>query len=69
VEDLDGEVLARLTQDRLGLLLDDEAGAVMRVDDLVADLVDQLLGLTGDLDVLELLFDFGVGRQGASSSS
>jgi hypothetical protein len=41
----------------------------MGVDDLVADLIDQLLGLPGDLDVLELLFDCGVGRQGGSSSS
>jgi hypothetical protein len=42
---------------------------MMRIDDLVADLVVDQLGLTADLDVLELLFDFGVGRQGASSSS
>jgi hypothetical protein len=41
----------------------------MGVDDLITDLVDQLLGLTGDLDVLELLFNCGVGRQGGSSSS
>jgi hypothetical protein len=41
----------------------------MRVDDLVAKLVDDQLRFTGDLDVFELLFDFGVGRQGASSSS
>jgi hypothetical protein len=42
---------------------------MMGVDDLVADLVLDQLGLPADLDVLEPLFDFGVGRQGASSSS
>jgi hypothetical protein len=43
VEDLDREVLADLTQDVLVLLLDDLAGAVVRIDDRVADLeVDAL---------------------------
>jgi hypothetical protein len=69
VEDLDGEVLACLTQDRLFLLLDDLPGTVVRIDDMVADLVDQLLGLAryDDLDVVrELVFGLGVSRQGDS---
>jgi hypothetical protein len=47
VKDLDREVLARLAEHLLLLLLEDLPGAVMRVDDLVADLVvtDGLDGL------------------------
>ena len=45
VEDLDREVLLLLTEDVLVLLLDDLPGAVMRVDDGVADLEVDALGL------------------------
>ena len=45
VEDLDREVLALLAEDLLRFLLEDLAGPVMRVDDVVADL---------ELDVLDL---------------
>ena len=45
VEDLDREVLALLAEDLLLLLLEDLAGAVVRIDDVVADL---------ELDVLDL---------------
>jgi hypothetical protein len=54
VEDLDGEVLAGLTEDLLVLLLDDLAGAMMRVDDVVADLEVDALGLSGDVQILDL---------------
>jgi ABC-type cobalamin transport system permease subunit len=53
VEDLDREVLAHLAEDRLLLLLDDLAGAVVRIDDVVAEL---------ELDVLDL--DLEVVQQG-----
>jgi hypothetical protein len=55
VEDLDREVLAHLTQDRLVLLLEDLAGPVVRVDDVVADLEQDVLDL-GYLEVLDVLF-------------
>jgi hypothetical protein len=45
VEDLDREVVALLTEDLLGLLLDDPSSPVMRVDDGVADLEVDALGL------------------------
>jgi hypothetical protein len=54
VEDLDGEVLAHLAEDLLVLLLDDLAGAVMRVDDVVTDLEVDALGLSGDVQILDL---------------
>jgi hypothetical protein len=38
VQDLDGEVLALLTEHLLQFLLEDLARPVMRVDDVVADL-------------------------------
>jgi hypothetical protein len=50
VEDLDGEVLACLAQDLLLLLLQDLAGAMVRIDDLVPDLVDDMYYL-GELDL------------------
>jgi hypothetical protein len=53
VEDLDREVLALLAENFLLLLLDDLAGPVMRVYDVVADLVLDLLGLPRDLEVLD----------------
>jgi len=58
VEDLDGEVLALLTEDLLGLLLEDLAGPVMGIDDVVADFELDALRLNGDLEVLDLLFDY-----------
>jgi hypothetical protein len=58
VEDLDGEVLLLVTEDLLGLLLEDLAGPVMGIDDVVADLELDQLGLDGDLEVLDLLFDY-----------
>jgi hypothetical protein len=57
VQDLDGEVLTLLTEHLLALLLQDLAGAVVRVDDVVAELELDVL----DLPLLEclekLLFD------------
>jgi hypothetical protein len=50
VQDLDGEVLALLTEHLLDFLLEDLPGPVMRIDDIVADLeidVDDL----GDVEV------------------
>ncbi len=58
VEDLDGEVLLFLTEDLLALLLEDLAGPVMGIDDVVADLEVDALRLNGDLEVLDLLFDY-----------
>jgi len=55
VEDLDGEVLPRLTEDLLVLLLDDLAGPVMRVDDVVAELELDVLDLADDFKVLQKL--------------
>ncbi len=37
MEDLDRQVLARLAEKILGLLGEDDAGAVVRVDDVVTD--------------------------------
>jgi hypothetical protein len=54
VEDLDGEVLALLTEDLLDLFLEDLAGAVMRIDDVVADLEPDVFDL-GALEILDLL--------------
>jgi hypothetical protein len=53
VEDLDREVLPLLSEDLLLLLLQDLAGPVMRVDDVIADLVLDLLRLPRDLEVLD----------------
>jgi hypothetical protein len=62
VEDLDREVLALLAEYLPALLLEDLAGPVVRVDDVVTDLELDVLDLTGDLEVLELLFGcFGNG--------
>jgi hypothetical protein len=62
VQDLDGEVLAPLAEDLLVLLLEDLAGAVMRVYDVVADLEVEAFDLTADLEVLQVVFDdFGNG--------
>jgi hypothetical protein len=62
VEDLDREVLPHLAEDLLLLLLDDLAGTVMRVDDVVADLERDALRLAGDVQVLDLLgLDLGDG--------
>jgi len=58
VEDLDGEVLPLLTEDLLDLLLEDLAGSVVRIDDVVADLEQDVLDL-GAFEVLDLLcFDY-----------
>jgi hypothetical protein len=53
VEDLDREVLPLLAEDLLLLLLQDLAGPVMRVDDVIADLVLDLLRLPRDLKILD----------------
>jgi len=53
VEDLNREVLPLLAEDLLLLLLQDLAGPVMRVDDVIADLVLDLLRLPRDLEVLD----------------
>jgi hypothetical protein len=58
VEDLDREVLALLTEDLLLCLLENLAGTVMWVDDVVAELELDVLGLTRDLEVLEQCFVF-----------
>jgi hypothetical protein len=58
VEDLDREVLPLLAEDLLLLLLQDLAGPVMRVDDVIADLVLDLLRLPRDLEVLDGLLPF-----------
>jgi hypothetical protein len=58
VEDLDREVLALLAENLLLLLLQDLAGPVMRVDDVIADLVLDLLGLPRDLEALDGLLPF-----------
>jgi hypothetical protein len=55
VKDLDGEVLALLAEDLLVRLLDDLAGAVMRIDDVVTELELDVLDLANDLEVLEKL--------------
>jgi len=63
VEDLDGEVLALLTEDLLVLLLDDLARAVVGIDDVVAELEIDVLGNALDVEVLEqiLFADIGDG--------
>ena len=61
MEDLDGEVLASLTEDLLVLLLDDLARAVVGVDDVVTELELDVLDLTDDLEVFEELLFSGVG--------
>jgi hypothetical protein len=53
VQDLDGQVLTLLAEDLLLLLLQDLAGPVVRVDDVIADLVLDLLRLPRDLEVLD----------------
>ncbi|MFL5885544.1 MAG: hypothetical protein ACJ77M_10780 [Thermoleophilaceae bacterium] len=53
MEDLDREVLPLLAEDLLLLLLQDLAGPVMRVDDVIADLVLDLLRLPRDLKILD----------------
>jgi hypothetical protein len=55
VEDLDRQVLALLAEHLLHLLLEDLAGPVMGVDDVIADLVLDLRRLTGDLEILDFL--------------
>jgi len=63
VKDLDGEVLALLAEDLLVLLLDDLAGAVMGIDDVVTEVELDVLDLSDDLEILQqLLFgDIGDG--------
>jgi len=63
VKDLDGEVLALLAEDLLVLLLDDLAGAVMGIDDVVTKVELDVLDLSDDLEILQqLLFgDIGDG--------
>jgi hypothetical protein len=58
VQDLDRQVLALLAEDLLLLLLEDLAGTMVWVDDVVAELELDVLGLTGDLEVLEQCFVF-----------
>jgi hypothetical protein len=53
VQDLDGQVLPLLAEDLLLLLLQDLAGPVMRVDDVIADLILDLLRLPRDLKALD----------------
>jgi len=53
VQDLDGQVLTLLAEDLLLLLLQDLAGPVMRVYDVIADLILDLLRLPRDLELLD----------------
>jgi hypothetical protein len=55
VEDLDRQVLALLAEDLLLLLLEDLPGTVVRVDDLVTDLVIDVRRLALDIEVLDAL--------------
>jgi hypothetical protein len=70
VQDLDGEVLALLTEHLALLLLEDLARPVMGIDDVVAELELDVLDL-GGLEILqELLFDdFGNGASSLAVSS
>jgi hypothetical protein len=61
VKDLDGEVLALLAEDLLVLLLDDLPGAVMGVDDVVAEIELDVLDLADDFKVLEKLLFVDIG--------
>jgi len=61
VKDLDGEVLALLTEDLLVLLLDDLAGPVMRIDNVVTEIELDVLDLADDFEVLEKLLFGGIG--------
>jgi hypothetical protein len=70
MKDLDREVLAYLSKDLLLLLLDDLAGPMMGIDDVVTDLEVDALRLASDLEVLDLLGCLGDGvllNQGASA--
>jgi hypothetical protein len=58
VQDLDGEVLPLLAEDLLLLLLEDLAGSVMRVNDVVADLELDRLYLAELEDVQVVFFDY-----------
>ena len=51
MKDLDGQVLALLAENLLQLLLENLAGSMVGVYDLVADLIDR--GLTVDIEVLD----------------
>ena len=55
MKDLDREVLARLAEDLLVLLLDDLAGAVMGIDDVVTEFELDVLDFPDDLEVLQEL--------------
>jgi hypothetical protein len=59
VKDLDGEVLALLTEDLLVLLLDDLAGPVMRIDNVVTEFELDVLDFSYDLEILEELRFYG----------
>jgi hypothetical protein len=61
VKDLDGEVLALLTEDLLVLLLENPARPVMGVDDRVADLEVDALDFALDFEVLQKLLFSDVG--------
>jgi hypothetical protein len=56
VEDLDREVLAALTKDLFHLLSEDLAGAVVRIDDAIADLELDVRGGFCRLKIIQLLF-------------
>jgi hypothetical protein len=57
VEDLDGEVLPLLTEHLLALLLQDLAGSVVGIDDVVAELELDVLDLALLEGLEKLLFD------------
>jgi hypothetical protein len=62
VKNLDRQVLALLAEDVLLFLLDDLTRAVVRIDDVVADLEIDALDLPADVEVFEVL---GIGADGA----
>jgi hypothetical protein len=58
VQDLDGEVLALLTEHLAALLLEDLTGPMMRVDNVVTELELDVLDRTVQV-LQELIFGFG----------
>jgi hypothetical protein len=69
VEDLDREVLLDLTEDVLVLLLDNPPGAMVRVDDGVADLEVDALRLGDQVVQVDLFGVDGFGNGGPPRST
>ena len=60
MQDLDREVLAALAEDLLNLLCADLARAMMRIDDVVAELELDVLGHHLDCHIISVRIDLGV---------